>query len=411
MRRGLFLLALFGCGTSSPGTATGPVAGPSLPPGLKHWEVRAADLPQPSLNTLENPPRVVARPAGASLVMPPGFDAKIYADGFSRARWMAVAPNGDVFVTDAAAGTLIVLRDADGDGRPEGRFTFASGLALPFGIAFHGSYVYVANTNAVVRFAYADGQTQATGAPETVTTLPGQGYNQHWTRNVAFSPDGSKMYVTVGSQTNHDVEPEPRASVLEMNPDGSGRRTFASGTRNPVGLAFHPQTKALWVGVQERDGLGDDLAPDYITQLRDGGFYGWPYSYAGSNPDPHHTGERPDLVQSAIVPDVLIQAHSSALGLVFYDGKMFPGEYTGDAFVALHGSWNRSKRTGYKLVRVRMKDGRPVGGYDDFLVGWMLDESRAEVWGRPVGLAVAKDGALLVADDGANVIWRVTYAK
>jgi len=262
----------------------------------------------------------------------------------------------------------------------------------------------------VVRFRYKAGQTKAEGPPEKICSLPGQGYRQHWTRNVVFRPDGAKMYVTVGSQTNVSVESEPmRAAISEFNPDGTGHRLLATGTRNPIGLAFQPGTGKLWAAVQERDGLGDDLPPDYVTQIKDGGFYGWPFAYAGPHEEPRHKGERPDLVQKAIVPDVLVQAHSSVLGLVFYDGPIFPPEYRGDAFVAMHGSWNRSKRTGYKIARIRFKDGRPVGGYDDFLTGWMLDENSNEVWGRPVGLLVLKDGSLLIAEDGAKKIWRVTY--
>jgi glucose/arabinose dehydrogenase len=218
------------------------------------------------------------------------------------------------------------------------------------------------------------------------------------------------LFVSVGSETNDDDDPEPRASILAMRPDGSGARLFARGLRNPVGLALHPQTHALWAAVEERDRLGDDLVPDYVTEVREGGFYGWPFAYLGPHEDPRHQGERPDLVAHSVAPDVLIQAHSAVLGLVFYEGAMFPSEYSGDAFVALHGSWNRSKRTGYKIVRIRFQGERPRGGYDDFVTGWMLDELSRDVWGRPVGLLVAKDGALLVADDGANLVWRVSHS-
>jgi glucose/arabinose dehydrogenase len=217
------------------------------------------------------------------------------------------------------------------------------------------------------------------------------------------------MYVTVGSETNVDVEENPmRATITEFNPDGTGKRTYVSGTRNPIGLAWLPGTRTMWAAVQERDRLGDDLVPDYVTEIKEGGFYGWPYGYLGME-DPRHKGERPDLVQKIIMPDVLIQAHSAILGLVFYQGKMFPGEYQGDAFVALHGSWNRTRRTGYKIIRIRFKNGKPVGGYDDFLTGWMLDENSKDVWGRPVGLLVLPDGSMLITDDGANKIWRMTY--
>jgi len=377
-----------------------------------HYQFTAETLPPPFASpSATNPPHVVPRPAEAQLQLPPGFEIRSFAEGgFKRPRWMALAPNGDVFVADDQAGAIIILRDTHGDGTAGERFTFATDLNQPFGMAFWRDYFYVANTDAVVRFRYKPGQTKAEGPPEKICSLPGQGYRQHWTRNVVFRPDGAKMYVTVGSQTNVSVESEPmRAAISEFNPDGTGHRLLATGTRNPIGLAFQPGTGKLWAAVQERDGLGDDLPPDYVTQIKDGGFYGWPFAYAGPHEEPRHKGERPDLVQKAIVPDVLVQAHSSVLGLVFYDGPMFPPEYRGDAFVAMHGSWNRSKRTGYKIARIRFKDGRPVGGYDDFLTGWMQDENSNEVWGRPVGLLVLKDGSLLIAEDGAKKIWRVTY--
>ncbi|WP_394839821.1 PQQ-dependent sugar dehydrogenase [Pendulispora rubella] len=377
---------------------------------LGHHEIRVADLPHPGGETATNGPTVIARPAGANLVMPEGFTIAPFAEGiFKGPRWVTVAPDGDVFVADAGAGSLIVLRDTDGDGRSDAHFTFATGQNRPFGLAFHDAWLYVANTDRVVRFRYRPGQTAAEGEPELVTELPSGGYNAHWTRNVAFNPEGTKLYVTVGSETNADEEPEPRASVLEMNPDGSGRRVFAYGTRNPLGLAFHPETRTLWAVVQERDGRGEDLVPDYATELKDGGFYGWPFGYMGRREDPAHRNMRPSLVRQTLDPDVLIQAHSATMSIVFYQGSMFPQEYVNDAFVALHGSWNRQKRTGYKLVRIRMNHGRPVGGYDDFAIGFMLGQERCEVWGRPVGLAVAKDGSLLMVDDGNMLVWTIRY--
>ncbi len=404
------LAALLACSQTQPPSSPRP--GAEDPARLAHHEITAAMLPPPyATPSATNPPAVVAPPPGAELHLPPGFEIRTFAEGgFERPRWMALAPNGDVFVSDAAAGTIILLRDTRGEGKATERFTFATGLTQPFGLAFWRDYLYVGNTDSVVRFQYKPGQTQAEGAPEKICTLPGFGYLQHWTRNVVFSPDGSKMYVTVGSQTNVGVEKEPmRAAISEYNPDGTGHRLFVTGTRNPVGLAFNPSTGKLWTAVNERDGLGDDLPPDYVTEVKEGGFYGWPYAYTGPHEDPRHKDERPDLVQKALVPDVLIQAHSAALGLVFYEGRMFPAEYRGDAFVALHGSWNRSRRTGYKIIRIRLKNGRPVGGYDDFLTGWLLAEDGREVWGRPVGLLVLKDGSLLIADDGGKKIWRVTY--
>lgn len=385
---------------------------PASPSTSGHYNITPSSLPPPnSTPDATNPPNVIARPVGAQLSLPAGFEATTFAEGgFERARWMALAPNGDVFVADAEAGSIIILRDANKDGVSEERFTFATGLKQPFGMAFWRDYFYVGNTDAVVRFRYKSGQTKADGAPEKIADLPGKGYREHWTRNVIFNPDGSKMYVTVGSESNVSVEDNPmRAAIIEYNPDGTGKRIIASGTRNPIGLAFYPGTRSLWAAVQERDRLGDDLVPDYVTEIKDGGFYGWPYSYVGQNIDPRRKGERSEMVSRAIVPDVLIQAHSAVLGLVFYDGKMFPPEYRGNAFVALHGSWNRSKRTGYKIISIPFKNGRPAGGYDDFLTGWMLGEDSKEVWGRPVGLLVLPDGSMLITDDGANKIWRVVY--
>ncbi|HXG91741.1 MAG TPA: sorbosone dehydrogenase family protein [Blastocatellia bacterium] len=385
---------------------------------LKHYDIKVADLPPPQVQRGPvNFSKIIPRPAGAELTLPPGFEISVYAEGdFQRPRWIALAPNGDVFVAEpgdqANSGRILVLRDKNNDGRADERFVFATGLMQPFGMAFWKDYFYVANTNAVVRFKYKSGQTKAEGPPEQIATLPGKGYREHWTRNIIFNPAGTKMYVTVGSETNVDVEPDPmRAAISEYNPDGTGHRIYASGTRNPIGLAFHPTTRELWAAVQERDLIGEDLVPDYVTQIKEGGFYGWPYAYIGPHEDPRRKGDRPDLVSKTIVPDVLIEAHSAVLGLVFYDGRMFPDKYRGDAFVALHGSWNRSKRTGYKIIRIKMKDGRAVGGYDDFVVGWMLGEDKPEVWGRPVGLLVLKDGSMLITDDGANKIWRVTYSK
>jgi glucose/arabinose dehydrogenase len=268
----------------------------------------------------------------------------------------------------------------------------------------------VGNSDSIVRFKYKSGQTTAEGAPEKVADLPGTG--NHWTRNIIFNEAGTKMYVAVGSASNVNAgEPPMRAAISEFNPDGSGHRIYASGTRNPVGLAWNPTTKQLWAAVEERDLIGNDLVPEYVTSIREGGFYGWPYAYLGQHEDPRRKGERPDLVAKAIVPDVLIQAHTAVLGMAFYEGNMFPSDYKGDALVALHGSWNREPRTGYKIIRIKFKNGKPVGGYDDFVTGWMLDENKAEVWGRPVGVLVLRDGSMLISDDGGHKIWRVTYAK
>ena len=380
---------------------------------LAHFEIKPSDLPAPKVNNdANNPPRVIGQPSDAKLNVPKGFAVSTFAEGgFERPRWMALAPNGDVFLADSEAGKIYVLRDANKDGVAEERFVFVDGQKQPFGIAFWQDFVYIGNTDAVVRYKYSPGQTKANGAAEKIADLPGRGYREHWTRNILFSRDGKKMYVTVGSESNVSVEQDPmRASITEFNPDGSGKRIYASGTRNPIGLAWLPGTNTLWAAVQERDLLGDDLVPDFVTQIKDGGFYGWPYGYLGIE-DPRRQGERSDLVKKIITPDVLIQAHSAILGMVFYEGNMFPQEYRGDAFVALHGSWNRTQRTGYKIIRIRFKNGKPVGGYDDFLTGWMLSPESKDVWGRPVGLLVLPDGSMLITDDGANKIWRVSYKK
>jgi len=381
------------------------------------------------------PTKVVPMPAGHQLLAPAGFAVNVYADGLQFARFMALAPNGDVFLAEPTrdAAKITVLRDADRDGVAEARETFATGLNRPFGLAFWKNYLYVGNNDSVVRYAYAAGQTHATGAAETIARLPPsdaaldeetarrlridvsqtRGYN-HWTRNVIFNPAGSKLYVTIGSATNATPEADGtsilRAAIHEYNPDGSGHRLFASGLRNPVGLAYFPGTSTLWTAVNERDQLGDDLVPDYITAVRDGGFYGWPFAYLGKHLDPTVEPQRPDLVEKALVPDVLLPAHSAALGLLFYTGAQFPPAYRNSAFVALHGSINRSKLSGYAVIRVPFRNGKPSGPPEDFLTGFIArDDEEKEAWGRPVGLLQLPDGSLLVSDDGGNRIWRVRY--
>jgi glucose/arabinose dehydrogenase len=399
MRKLLPLLLLAACARTEAQT----------PPALQHHEIRADRLPQPyATHSAGNPPIVVAQPAGARLVAPPGFKINVYASGFDDPRTMLLAPNGDVIVAEPGGGKITILRDANHDGVAEQRSTFAHGLDSPFGLALHGGFLYVGNENAVVRFAYRAGQLAASNAPQTITSLPGGG---HSTRGLLVSRDGTKLYVSVGSASNVGREDPPRAAILIMNPDGSGRRTFASGLRNPIGMAIEPSTGALWTVVNERDGLGDDLVPDYATEVRDGAFYGWPYAYIGHNEDPRRQGERPDLVAKTIVPSLLIQSHSAPIGITFYEGSMFPAEYRGSAFVGLHGSWNRSRRTGYKIIRIPFKNGHPSGGYDDFVAGWMTDETSRQVWGRPACLLVLPDGSLLISDDGAGKIWRVSYGR
>lgn len=396
-------------------------AQPSAPPQVIQQErmpvssYDPAKLPPPfQTESARRSSKIVAPPTGAKLIVPKGFKVNVFAEGgFREPRWMALAPNGDVFLADSRANTVYVLRDKNRDGISDERFTFSDKLSQPFGMAFHKDWFYVANTDSIVRFKYKAGQTAADADPEKLVELTPGGYNQHWTRNLLFSPDGTKLFVSIGSATNVSVEPDPkRAAISVYDPDGKNHQIFASGLRNPIGLAWNPKTGELWTAVNERDGLGDDLVPDYATSVKEGGFYGWPYSYIGQNEDPRRKGENPELVKKAIVPDVLFQSHVAALGIQFYTGKMFPNEYRGDAFVAMHGSWNRQKLSGYKVVRIRFKSGKLIGNqYEDFVSGWLPDENSNEVWGRPVGLLIAADGSMLVTDDGGDKIWRVSFGR
>lgn len=379
-------------------------------PMLQHHDIRFEQLPKPfATPSSGNPPRVRSAPAGATLHLPPGFKIAVFAASLDDPREMLLAPNGDVLLAEPESNKVTLLRDANHDGVAEVRTTLVDGLDEPFGLALHAKWLYIGNNGAVVRVPYAAGQTKVGAPPEQIAPLPSGG--GHRTRGLLFNRDHSKLYVSVGSQSNVNSGESPeRAAILEMNPDGSGRRIFAGGLRNPVGMAWNPTTGALWTAVNERDGLGDELVPDYITDVRSGAFYGWPYAYLGPHPEPRRPNERGDLVAKTIPPAVLIQAHSAPLGMLFYDGAMFPREYRGDAFVALHGSWNRSQRTGYEIIRVPFRNGRPVGGYDDFVAGWMTSGSSREVWGRPVCLLLLADGSMLVSDDGGGKIWRITYS-
>lgn len=382
-----------------------PVVAKQNDAALQHHEIRADQLPAPyATQSAGNSPIVRGRPKDAALHVPPGFTVTLWATGFGDPRNMVYAPNGDIFVADTGDGKITVLRG----GNPAQKVTFASGLDEPFGLAFHGPWLYVGNVGEIIRFPYQNGQVAATGKAEHIAKLPPGG---HSTRNITFNHDGTKLYVAVGSASNVSDETSTpmRAAITEMNPDGGGAHVFASGLRNPVGLAWNPATNTLWTSVNERDDLGDDLVPDYVTEVHGGAFYGWPFSYIGKNIDPRRKGERPDLVAKAIAPTVLLQAHSAALGIAFYEGTMFPAKYRGGLFVAMHGSWNRTQRTGYKVVFVPFSGGRASAGYDDFLVGFSPDPNSRSVWGRPVGLLVMHDGSLLVSDDGSGVIWRVTY--
>jgi len=430
---------------------------------------RASALPAPGAAS-PKPSRAVARADGMSPTAPAGFTVTTFAD-LRAPRMMVYAPNGDLFVSSPGANNITVLRDTNNDGVAESQSVYAQGeppaprgggpppagaragapargaaaapppgrgapppvlganapacmpppefavrgpgtLQAPFGLAFHDGYLYVGNTGSLVRYKYSNGDLKAQGEPEKLLDLPTGG---HSTRNIVFNRAGTKMYIAVGSQSNNDAgEDCRRAAILEFNPDGTGYRVYASGIRNPVGLALQPGTDTIWTAMNERDNLGDDLVPDYATSVKDGGFYGWPYSYIGQNYDPRYVGSFPDLVKRSIVPDVLLPAHAAALGVTFYTGTQFPQRYRNGGFVALHGSWNRSVASGYKVVFFPMTDGKP-GPIEDFLTGFLTSdgsgESAIEQWGRPVGVTTARDGSLLVSDDSGNRIWRISAAK
>jgi glucose/arabinose dehydrogenase len=392
-------------------------------PGI--WrKITVADLPLPyASQSASNGPELIDRPANAWPQAPPGFKVEQYAAGLYNPRIIRTAPNGDFFVAESRRNEVKVFRGITKEGKAGQTEVFARGLHQPFGIAFYPpgpepQWVYVANTDSVVRFPYRNGDLKARGGAEHIASLPGGGLLRgggHWTRDLAFSRDGKKMYVSVGSRSNNDDTDNnraeyQRADILQFNPDGSGERVYAWGLRNAVGIAVDPQTGELWASVNERDGLGDNLPPDYITHVQENGFYGWPWYYIGGHQDPAHKGKHPELKDKVIVPDVLIQPHNASLEMTFYDGKQFPAEYQGDIFAAEHGSWNRGIRTGYEVIRVaRHQQGRATGEYEDFLTGFVTE--KGQVWGRPVGVAIAKDGSLLVTDDGSNSIWRVSYSR
>jgi glucose/arabinose dehydrogenase len=358
----------------------------------------------------DNDPIVVAAPADFKPTVPAGFNVSIFANGFKRPRWLAVAPNGDIFVADSGAGEVVVLHESSKDGSNQ-RETFADHLDLPFGVAFHDDYVYVANTNEVVRFLYNPATSKRLGDAEHILDLPGLGYNQHWTRSLAFNPDGKKLFVSVGSHTNVSVESDPRrAAILVADPDGKNMRVYAAGLRNAVGIKFNPQTGQLWATVNERDDLGEDVPADFFTHVVDGGFYGWPYAYSGKHVD-NRVPSRPDLVERTISPDLLLGPHVAPLQFVFYEKQQFPTAYWHGAFIAEHGSWNRRSRTGYQVVFVPFREGVPAGEPQTFFSGFVPDALGKNVYGRMVGVAVTTDGSLLISDDGANVIWRVWYDK
>lgn len=357
---------------------------------------------------VDNTAQQISRPKGILPSVPPGFTVSVFASHLMSPRWMAVAPNGDVFLAQSDIGDIAVLQPSR-DGKSAARIaTFARGFAQPHGLAFHDGALFVADTHALWRLPYRDGALRPSGKRQHVAdTTPG-GKVGHFTRDIVFDSHG-QLFLTIGAANNIAEEPPTYATVQKVGQNGA-LSTFASGLRNPVGIAFYPGTDDLYVTVNERDGLGDDLPPDYLTRIRPGEFFGWPYAYIGAHPDPDFGRKRPDLVAKTRTPDVLFAAHSAPLGLVFYDGKQFPADYRGDALVALHGSWNAAHPTGYKVVRVKFHNGRPENAYDNFLTGfWDGSNKPPRVWGRPVGLAIAKDGSLLVADDAGRTIWRVAY--
>ena len=393
-------------------------------PGTVH-KIAVSDLPSPgSEHVGVASPEPQPRPEGAMPRTLPGFKVNVYASDLSNPRELRAAPNGDIFLAEMDHGDIKVLRGVTKDGKAEQVETFASGLREPFGIAFYPpgpnpEWVYIGDTDSVKKFAYHNGDLKARGEGQTVIDeiYPGahKSHGGHSTRDLAFSPDGKKLFISVGSVSNID-DPDThqaefhRANVLVCNPDGSDLKVFASGIRNPVGLAIEPKTGELWTATNERDALGDNLVPDYTTHVQDGGFYGWPWYYIGKNRDPRLKDSHPDRREKMITPDVLIQPHSAPLSFSFYNGNQFPAEYKGDMFLSLHGSWNRSKRTGYEVVRVPLhQQGKASGEYEDFLTGFVTEDGK--VWGRPVGTAVAKDGSLLVSDDATQLIWRVSYGK
>ncbi len=422
------LSATFFCGTNACGQIT-PATTVKTGTG-KTITLPAADTKASKTNFS----KVVAWPEGKTPVAPKGFVVTKFAEEMKSPRNIVIAPNGDVIVVlsnsqrtkieqaaniitgkaqsevqGKSVNTVMLFRDANKDGKPEVVATFLSGLNQPYGAAFIGNSFYVANTDGVWKYPYKSGDTKITGEGKKILDLPAGGYNNHWTRNLIVNAAKSKLYVSVGSGSNvaeKGLDNEiRRANIIEFNPDGTGERIYGSGLRNPVGMAWAPGTNALWTAVNERDGLGDDLVPDYITSVKPGAFYGWPFSYFGQNEDPRLKGQNPELVAKALVPDIPVGAHTASLGLAFYTAKKFPAKYQGGVFIGQHGSWNRSELVGYKVAFIPFKNGKPTGTLENFLTGFIKDEK--EVYGKPVGVAVAQDGALLVADDVSGIIWRV----
>ncbi len=388
-------------------------------------------LPAPNLaHSAEKRAVVVGWRNGRTPKAPDGFTVRAFATGLDYPRWMHVLPNGDVLVTEArakaaemsadrgkgpSADRITLLRDKNKDGVADERFVLVSNLNQPFGMAVAGGKLFVGNTDAVVSYPFKPGQTKIEASPETIFALPAGGYNNHWTRNLLLTPDRRKLLVTVGSASNvgeHGLtEERNRAAIHEIELDGSEPRIVAGGLRNPIGLDYEPESGVLWTAVNERDRIGDDLVPDYITSVRDGGFYGWPYLYWGKNPDPRLESQDRNLIETSIAPDYALGAHTASMSVRFYRGEAFPEAWRKGAFVGQHGSWNRDAFSGYKVLFVPFEGGRPVGEPKDFLTGFVADESKAEVHGRPTGVEELADGSLLVTDDAGDTIWRVSAAK
>ena len=371
------------------------------------------DLPKPfATESAGNAPQEVKRPDGFLPTVPKGFHVNIYAESFKTPRLLTIAPNGDLFVAESGAGRVEVLRDPNHLGSAQERETFAADLRYPFGIAFKDEYVYIGNTDEIVRFRYDPKTSKRLGESESLLKVPSGG---HATRTLAIAPDGKHLLIAVGSAGNIETDDPPmRAAITICDLDGKNARQYATGLRNPVGLALNPTTGQVWTSVNERDELGDDLPPDYFTSVQDGGFYGWPYSYIGSNVDSRVKQLKPDLVARAIIPDVLLGAHIAPLQFAFYTGKQFPESYRGGAFLAEHGSWNRAKRAGYRLVFIGFKDGKAAEDPVPFMTGFVPDPTKGLVYGRPVGVAVLPDGSIVVSDDGvdnAGILYRVSYSK
>lgn len=403
---------------------------------LSQNTAKKVTLPPPSKAT-GNYSKVIGWKDGQTPIAPSGFTVTKYADGFKNPRWICITPNGDVLVVQSnsnypwlkrigasivgagksnnlkpSANVITLLRDSNKDGIPDQRETFLTdGLDQPFGMLVIGNWFYVANTNALIRYPYQPGQTKITGKGEKIADLPAGKKNQHWTRNIIANADKTKIYISIGSGSNiaeHGLENELlRACILELNPDGSELRVFASGLRNPVGMDWAPGTKTLWTVVNERDGLGEDLVPDYLTSVKENGFYGWPYVYFGNHVDVRVKEKKPELVEKTLVPDLALGSHTASLGLAFYSGTAFPEKYRNGAFIAQHGSWNRKILSGYRVVFVPFKDGKPSGDYEDFLTGFIIDPNKDEVRGRPTGVFVHPDGSLLLTDDKTNTVWRI----